>query len=73
MPGRGWRPRVRPDEARGLASAEVGRTGGRDRFGPPDTVEEHGDMVSAFWRRGSREVSFTGVGTSSGVTLSRRG
>jgi len=45
----------------------------RDRFGTPDTIEEHGDIVSAFWRRGEAEVSLTQVGTSSSLTLSRRG
>lgn len=44
----------------------------RDRFGAPDTIDEHDEFVSAFWRRGSREVSFTRVATSSNVNLSRR-
>ncbi|WP_338661470.1 hypothetical protein VQH23_14610 [Pararoseomonas sp. SCSIO 73927] len=45
----------------------------RDRFGPPDTIEEHGDIVSAFWRRGEAEVAFTRVGTSSGLNIARPG
>lgn len=45
----------------------------RDRYGAPDTFEETGDIASAFWRRGGSEVSFTRVGASSGLSLSRRG
>lgn len=45
----------------------------RDRFGAPDTFEEQDGIVSAFWRRGGSEVSFTRVGASSSLNLSRRG
>lgn len=45
----------------------------RDRFGAPDTIEEHGDIVSAFWKRGEAEVSLTRIGTSGSLTISRRG
>jgi hypothetical protein len=45
----------------------------RGRFGDPETLEEQGDIVSAFWRRTEAEVSFTRVGASSGVVVSRRG
>lgn len=44
----------------------------RDRYGAPDTFDEQGDIVSAFWRRGDRDVSFTRVGTSSALNVSRR-
>lgn len=43
----------------------------RDHFGVPDQSEDRGDIVSAFWRRGGAEVSFTRVGTSSNLNLSR--
>lgn len=45
----------------------------RDRFGAPDTFEAQGDIVSAFWRRDGREVSFTRVGRISGLNVARRG
>lgn len=44
----------------------------RDRFGVPDQSEDHGDIVSAFWRRGGTKVSFTRVGSASNLNLSRR-
>lgn len=44
----------------------------RDRFGDADTFEVQGDIVSAFWRRGGREVSFTRVRASSTLNVSRR-
>lgn len=45
----------------------------RGRFGAPDTFDEQDEIVSAFWRRGSSEVSFTRVGASSSLNISRRG
>ncbi len=45
----------------------------RDRFGTPDTFEEHDDIVSAFWKRGEAEISLTRVGASSSLNISRRG
>lgn len=45
----------------------------RGRFGTPDTFEEQGDIVSAFWQRADAEISFTRVGASSLLNLSRRG
>lgn len=44
----------------------------RDRYGAPDTFDEQGDIVSAFWRRGGREVSLNRVGASSTLNVSRR-
>ncbi len=45
----------------------------RDRFGTPDTFEEHGVIISAFWKRAEAEISLTQVGASSSLNLSRRG
>ena len=45
----------------------------RDRFGAPDTFDEHGEIVSAFWQRDGAEIYFTRVGKSTHVNLSRRG
>lgn len=44
----------------------------RDRYGAPDTFDEQGDIVSAFWRRSGREVYFARVGASSTLNVSRR-
>jgi hypothetical protein len=43
-----------------------------DLFGAPDTFEEEGATVSALWRRGGREVSFTRVGVNSLLSLTSR-
>lgn len=44
----------------------------RSRFGNPDTYEQKGDIISAFWQRVGADVSFTRVGMSSVLNLSRR-
>lgn len=44
----------------------------RDRFGAPDTLDGQDDVVSAFWRRGGREIAFTRVGASTSLNLSHR-
>jgi hypothetical protein len=45
----------------------------RHRFGAPDTLDEQGNVVSAFLQRGRREVSFTQVGANRTFNISRRG
>lgn len=45
----------------------------RARFGTPNTYEGQGDNVNAFWQRAGTEISFTRVGVSRLLNLSRRG